>query len=192
MKLVAITGSIGCGKTTLADEVRSLGFPVYDADGWVRRLYRKKNFIRVLLAAFPAVEAKGVVDKRKLRNIVFENPVELRKLEGLTHPFLKDNLRCLIRKNAGRQGVFFLDAALLFEMSWDRYCDYVIVADVAYDIQKKRVMERDHISAEDFEKINRVQMSNELKKEKADIVIDTNRPRNVLRAEMALLCEELR
>ena len=53
-------------------------------------------------------------------------------------------------------------------------------------------MERDHISAEDFEKINRVQMSNELKKEKADIVIDTNRPRNVLRAEMALLCEELR
>ena len=44
MKLAAITGSIGCGKTTLAKIAKSLGFVVYDVDGWVRRIYHNKYF----------------------------------------------------------------------------------------------------------------------------------------------------
>ena len=79
----------------------------------------------------------------------------------------------------------------MFEMGWNKYCDAVIVADVDYEIQKKRVMERDNVSAEDFEKINRVQMSNQQKKLMADVVVDTNKPINVLRAEMAEIINEL-
>ena len=45
MKIIGITGSIGCGKTTLAGLVKKLGYSVYDVDGWVRRLYYKKDFI---------------------------------------------------------------------------------------------------------------------------------------------------
>ena len=89
MKLAAITGSIGCGKTTLAKEVKSLGYPVYDVDGWVRRLYNKKAFIKVIGENFPSVMESGRVNKRKLRQIVFDNNEELKKLEGLIHPFLK-------------------------------------------------------------------------------------------------------
>ena len=65
------------------------------------------------------------------------------------------------------------------------------MADVAYEVQKKRVMARDHISAEEFEKINVRQMTNDEKVLKADVVIDTNKPENVLRASLALLFEEL-
>lgn len=191
MKIVAITGSIGCGKTTLSEQVKSLGFVVYDADGWVRRLYNKKSFIKVVAEAFPNVKNGEGIDKRKLRNEVFDNPQKLKKLEALIHPFLKENLRLIIRKNACREGIAFIDAALLYEQGWDRYCDAVIVADVDYEIQKKRVMLRDKISAEDFEKINRVQMSNQQKKLMADVVVDTNKPINVLRAEMAEIVNEL-
>lgn len=191
MKIVAITGSIGCGKTTLSEQVKSLGFVVYDADGWVRRLYNKKSFIKVVAEAFPNVKNGEGIDKRKLRNEVFDNPQKLKKLEALIHPFLKENLRSIIRKNACREGIAFIDAALLYEHGWDRYCDVVIVADVDYEIQKKRVMLRDKISAEDFEKINRVQMSNQQKKLMADVVVDTNKPINVLRAEMAEIVNEL-
>ena len=80
--------------------------------------------------------------------------------------------------------MFFIDVALLFEMGWDKYCDLILLADVDYEIQKKRVMLRDNVSAEDFDKINNVQTKNDDKKLLSDIVIDTDKPYNLLKAEI--------
>ena len=191
MKLIAVTGSIGCGKTTLANLIRKMGFCVFDADGWVRRLYYQKNFIKVIAQHFPSVMENEKVNKRALRNIVFNDNQQLKLLESLIHPFLKQTLKNLKRKNAFYEDLFFLDVALLFEMGWEKYCDLVIVADVDYETQKKRVMKRDNISAEDFDKINNVQLNNEHKKILADVVIDTNKPLNVLKAELICLLSEI-
>ena len=191
MKLIAVTGSIGCGKTTLADLIRKMGFCVFDADGWVRRLYYQKDFIKVIAQHFPSVIENEKVNKRALRNIVFNDNQKLKLLESLIHPFLKQTLKNLKRKNAFYEDLFFLDVALLFEMGWEKYCDLVIVADVDYETQKKRVMKRDNISAEDFDKINNVQLNNEHKKVLADVVIDTNKPLNVLKAELICLLSEI-
>lgn len=184
MKLVAITGSIGCGKTTLAKIVKSLGYTVYDVDGWVRRFYFHKNFIKVIEQHFPEVVHENHVDKRALRNIVFSDKEKLEELESLIHPFLKEELKENIRKNAGKDDLFFLDVALLFEQGWDKYCDFIIVAHVDYETQKKRVMLRDNVSAEDFDKINNVQLSNESKMLLSDVVIETNRTKNLLKVEL--------
>lgn len=191
MIIVGITGSIGCGKTTLSKQAKSLGFPVWDIDGWVRSVYRDKDFIRLVNREFFNLDSDKAVDKRALRSLVFNDYQQLKKLEQLIHPFLQHRLRRFINKTARRKGLVIIDAALLFELNWNRYCDYVIVADVAYEVQKKRVMARDHISAEEFEKINARQMPNAEKVLKADVVIDTNKPENVLRASLALLFEEL-
>ncbi len=191
MIIVGITGSIGCGKTTLSKQAKSLGFPVWDIDGWVRSVYRDKDFIRLVNREFFNLDSDKAVDKRALRSLVFNDYQQLQKLEQLIHPFLQRRLRRFIHKTARRSGLVIIDAALLFELNWNRYCDYVIVADVAYEVQKKRVMVRDHISAEEFEKINARQMPNAEKVLKADVVIDTNKPENVLRASLALLFEEL-
>ena len=178
MKLVAITGSIGCGKTTLASMVRRLGYCVYDVDGWVRRLYFKKDFIRVIGKHFPQVIEDEKVNKRALRNIVFNDNARLKELEGLIHPFLRQYLKKVIHRQARGDGLFFLDVALLFEMGWDIYCDCIIVANVDYETQKMRVMKRDGITGEDFDKINHIQMSKREKIAMADVVIDTGRPQN--------------
>ena len=191
MIIIGITGSIGCGKTTLSKQAKSLGFPVWDIDGWVRSVYRDKDFIRLVNREFFNLDSDKAVDKRALRSLVFNDYQQLKKLEQLIHPFLQRRLRRFINKTACRSGLVIIDAALLFELNWNRYCDYVIVADVAYEVQKKRVMTRDHISAEEFEKINARQMPNVEKVLKADVVIDTNKPENVLRASLALLFEEL-
>lgn len=191
MKLIAITGSIGCGKTTIAKIVREQGYVVFDVDAWVRRMYFKKDFINEICEVFPDAVNNGMVDKRKLRNIVFNHSEQLKILESMTHPFLRRYLKQVIKKNSGNQNVFFLDIALLYEMGWEIYCDYVVVADVDYKIQKQRVMTRDKVEAEDFDKINNVQMSNEKKKEMADFVIDTNKAKNLLKHEIITLLNEL-
>lgn len=191
MKLVAITGSIGCGKTTIAKIVGKLGYTVFDVDGWVRRLYFKKDFIKVIQEHFPAVAEDGQVNKRALRNIVFSDNRQLKVLEGLIHPFLRETLKDVIRKNACRNDIFFIDVALLFEMGWDKYCDFILVADVDYEIQKQRVMNRDKVTAEDFDKINNVQLSNSYKINLADVVVNTDKPKNLLKVEMINIIQGL-
>ena len=192
MKIIAITGSIGCGKTFLANIIRSLGYVVYDADKWVKYLYYRPAFLNVIKQSFPKVfDNDGSFNKRKLRNLVFNNNQELKRLEKLIHPFLKQKLLNVIRKNAKTERVFFFDAALLYEMKWDIYCQAVILADVDKNIQKQRVMTRDRISAEDFEKIVSVQMDNEQKKQFADVVINTDNTENLLKAELIQIIEEL-
>lgn len=191
MKLVAITGSIGCGKTTIAKIVGKLGYTVFDVDGWVRRLYFKKDFIKVIQEHFPAVAENGQVNKRALRNIVFSDNRQLKVLEGLIHPFLRETLKDVIRKNACRNDIFFIDVALLFEMGWDKYCDFILVANVDYEIQKQRVMNRDKVTAEDFDKINNVQLSNSYKINLADVVVNTDKPKNLLKVEMINIIQGL-
>ena len=193
MKIIAITGSIGCGKTFLANIIRSLGYVVYDADKWVKYLYYRPAFLNVIKQSFPKVfDNDGRFNKRKLRNLVFNNTIELKRLEKIVHPFLKQKLLNIIHKNAEKDCVLFFDAALLIEMKWNIYCQAVILADVDKNIQKQRVMARDNISAEDFEKIVSVQMDNEQKKKFADVVINTDKSEALLKVELINIIEELK
>lgn len=190
MKLVAITGSIGCGKTTISDILRSLGYLVYDIDKWVRYLYYRADFLAVIRKKFPEVFVGNVFDKKKLRELVFNNPARLRELEALIHPFLMQKLRRIIRKRVNK-GIVFVDVALLFELKWDKFCYSVVLADTDYETQKQRVMRRDNISADDFDKINKQQMPREVKKMKADIIIDTGVSKNKLRRNVVELVKVL-
>ena len=190
MKLVAITGSIGCGKTTISDILRSLGYLVYDIDKWVRNLYYRADFLAVIRKKFPEVFVGNVFDKKKLRELVFDNPAKLRELEALIHPFLTQKMRRIIRKRVNK-GIVFIDVALLFELKWDKFCYSVVLADTDYETQKQRVMRRDNISADDFDKINKQQMPREVKKMKADIIIDTGVGKNKLRRNVVELVKVL-
>ena len=141
MKLIAITGSIGCGKTTLANIVRKLGYVVYDVDVWVKNIYKNKDFLNKLEKLFPESVINGIANKRYLRNIVFNDKDKLKDLEFIIYPFLINKIKKMIKDNSKYNHKVFLDAALLFEKGWDKYCDFIILADVDYDIQKNRVMD---------------------------------------------------
>lgn len=190
MILTAITGSIGCGKTTISKVLRNLGFLVYDIDKWVKYLYYNKHFLDVIKIHFPEVFEDGLFNKRKLRTLVFDNVEKLRLLESLIHPFLTARLRKIIRCSKN-EGLVFVDVALLFEMGWDKYFDYVILADVDYETQKLRVMKRDGITAEDFDKINNLQMPRAEKLQYVDFIINTDVSKNALRSALIRILEEL-
>lgn len=192
MRIIAITGSIGCGKTTIAGLIRRLGFVVYDIDKWCRQLYYDDRFLSVIYQNFPESWQNGVFNKRKLRTLVFDDNVKLKKLETLTHPFLKQKFLSVIRKAASYgEDVIFVDVALLFEMGWEKYCTDIIVANAPYDVQKQRVMLRDNISEAEFEKINAVQMSNNDRIFLSDYAVDTDKSIGILKAELSMLIEEI-
>lgn len=192
MQIVAITGSIGCGKTTIAGIIRKLGYVVYDVDKWCRQLYYDDNFLQLIKRHYPETWQNGVFNKRKLRTMVFDDRNKLKKLEELTHPFLKQKFLSVINK-AARCGeeVMFVDVALLFEMGWEKYCTKIIVADAPYVVQKQRVMVRDNISAVDFDKINSVQMSNDERIALSDYAVNTDTSINILKAELAVIINEM-
>lgn len=173
MILTAITGSIGCGKTTISHILRKQGFVVYDIDKWVKLLYYKRSFLKIIQQKFPQVFEQNVLNKRKLRQLVFDDNSQLKILENLIHPLLEKKLRKIIRKSRG-DNLVFVDVALLFEMGWDRYFDYIVLADVCYEKQKERVMKRDGVTAADFDKINKLQMSRCEKIKRVDFIVNTD------------------
>ena len=172
MAFVAITGSIGCGKTTISNILRDMGFLVYDVDAWCRELYFKNDFLETIRGVFPEVFDGDVFNKRALRNIVFSDVNKLKILENLIHPYLTKRLLDSVSDYNGSD-IVFTDVALLYEMGWNQYFDKVILADVDYETQKSRVMKRDGISGEDFDKINNIQMKRDEKIKKVDFVINT-------------------
>ena len=188
---VAITGSIGCGKTTISNILRKKGFIVNDVDGWCRELYYKKDFLEVVKLHFPETFEGDVFNKRVLRNLVFSDVNKLRILENITHPYLTKRLLESVDNYNGEE-IIFTDVALLYEMGWNIYFDCVVLADVDYEIQKKRVMIRDNISEEDFEKINNIQMKREDKISKVDIVINTGCGKEELEKEVDNLITEIK
>lgn len=192
MIIIGITGSIGCGKTTIANTLRKQGELVWDVDKWVKFLYYKKDFLNNLKEIFPEAFANNQFNKRCLRNIVFNDNNKLKILENIIHPYLENKFRKIIRKNAKNNYLAFIDIALLFEMGWDRYCDYIVLADVDKEVQIKRVMLRDGISRDDFEKIDKIQMSQDKKKKMVDFIIDTNIDINKLKLKIINLLEELK
>ena len=93
-------------------------------------------------------------------------------------------IRRFIRKSKNNYNIVFLDVALLFEMKWDKFCDYIILADVDKEIQKSRVIKRDNISENDFEKIDNIQLSQSEKKKMVDFIINTDVNKNKLRVKI--------
>lgn len=190
MIFTAITGSIGCGKTTIANILRSLGFVVYDADKWVKYLYYDKKFLNIIKCNFPEAFQNGCFIKSQLRTFVFNDLNKLNLLESLVYPYLTKKLKRIIRYHKDR-GIIFMDIALLYEKGWDKYFDYVVLADVEKNVQKSRVMKRDNISAEEFDKINEIQMSMEQKRKRADFIVDTGEHINKLKKRVINIVEFL-
>lgn len=191
MEIVGITGSIGCGKTTVAEMIRQEGYVVYDMDAWCRKMYSDKNFLKIIKNNFPQSYENNIFNKRKLRKIVFKNKDALKKLEELTHPFLKKKFFKTIHQNKFNPYPIFIDVALLIEMGLFKYCTKIIVVDVDYQTQMLRVMKRDNISETEFHEINQKQICNDVKKLYADFVLKTDKKLNVLKKDVILLLEGL-
>ena len=175
MIIIGLTGSIGMGKTETARIFSNLGIPVYDADASVHKIYESGNIGALAIKKlFPeAISADGSVDRTILSSIVVGNKTNIKKLEEIIHPLLKEDRLVFFEKNKNKK-IVVLDIPLLLETKGESQVDYVVVVSTSKNIQKQRVLARSNMTEDKFEKLLLSQMPNEIKCKKADFVIDTS------------------
>ena len=170
---IAITGSIGMGKSTVAKMFERAGVPVFDADAVVRALQGPGGaLVERIAAAFPGTAKDGVLDRDALAKVVLEDPALLASLESIVHPAVRDARAAFIAAHKDASALLF-DIPLLFETGGDKDFDKVVVVSAPPDIQRERVLKRPGMSAEKFDAILERQMPDADKRERADFVIDT-------------------
>ena len=194
MLIVALTGSIGMGKSTVGKMLTALGVPLFDADATVHALYQKDGAaVAPLRAAFPEAVVDGAVDRAVLSRLVLGKPEEIRKLESIVHPLVGERRQQFLNDAAARGEPFVvLDIPLLFEGGGEKRVDKVIVVSAPASVQRTRVLARPEMTEEKFAAILARQVPDAEKRRQADFIIDTGLPIAETEAQVRALVARLR
>jgi dephospho-CoA kinase len=143
-------------------------------------------------AAFPGAAGADGIDRRKLGDLVLNNPAEMKRLEALVHPLVGAHRRAFVEK-ARAQGarLAVCDVPLLFETGLDREMDAIVVVSAPFQVQKARVLARPGMTEERFNAILQKQWPDEDKRRRAHVVIDTSRSVEDAREQISHLLRAL-
>lgn len=173
MKTLALTGSIGMGKSTVMSFFEAEGVPVWSADEVVKTLYEPSSAaVHPLSKLVPEALENGGMSKAKLRDAIRAEPSLLQKIEAIVHPLVKDSREAFLNAHKNAPLVLF-EIPLLFETGGDADFDKVIVVSAPADVQKARVLARNTMSEADFYLILSKQVPDKDKRARADYIIDT-------------------
>ena len=176
MLLVGVRGSIGMGKSTVAQMFKEHGYGVYNADDTVHYIYENdEEVIEKVERQFPGSTKDGVVNRLALRDILNKDPDKFRDLEQIVHPVTRKYQIIYIKKliEEGKMGCV-LDIPLLFETGGEKYVDVSIVVTASEATQQSRVVLERKVPLEIFNAIKDQQMPDRDKLKKADYIISTD------------------
>lgn len=187
MRVIAITGGIGSGKSNVTALYRSLGIPAIDADVISRALTAPGG------DALPAIREafgdgvftpEGCLNRAALARLVFmEDSAALRRLNAIMHPMITRRVCAeLERLRSAGVAVALLDAPLLFEAGLEKLADTVICVTAPEDVRIRRIRKRDGSTAE--EALRRIRSQNPAERTEglSDYVLSTDAPREDTRA----------
>ncbi len=197
--VIGIVGGIGSGKSTVAGAFERLGCVVSDSDQSVREIMRDPQVIAQLVEwwgceiLIKGGAEDGAVDRTKVAKIVFEQPFDRRRLEGLIHPMVHDLRRSVVERaiREGAQGVI-LDAPLLFEAGVDAECDAVVFVDTPLETRVSRVESTRGWSREELEKREKAQLGLEQKQKRSDYTVANDGLPDELQGRVARVLASIR
>ena len=194
MLTIGLTGGIGSGKSVVAGLLSQLGASIIDADRLGHEAYAPDSEAwRAVVAAFGAdiLTDDREIDRRKLGAIVFGDPEELARLNGIMHPLMARMVdECKARLAAQGQAVAVVEAAVLFEAGWDSLVDEVWTTDAPEAAVVARLHERNGLSEQEAKKRINSQMSADERKRRSDVVVDNSADFNALRDVVGALWQE--
>jgi dephospho-CoA kinase len=182
MKTIGLTGSIGMGKSAVAQMFADEGIAVFDADATVRRLQGPGGrLLPAIEAAFPGTTGPDGVDRAELGTRVFGDEAAIKRLEAIVHPAVGEERAAFLARHGDDDMVVF-DIPLLFETGGDRNVDVVVVVSADAATQQARVLARPGMTRERLADILARQTPDAEKRARADHVIATDCPMDQTRA----------
>lgn len=170
-KIIGLTGGIGSGKSTIAKLFQDEGIPVYIADDASKLLLDLPETVLKISEIFGMdIISNGIIDRKKLANIVFKNPDKLQQLNKILHPLVKKHFDDWLEVHKNYPFVV-KEAAILFESGSFVYCDKIITVTASEATRIARVMNRDATTKEAVLDRIRNQWSDAQRIEKSDFVL---------------------
>ena len=171
---IGITGSIACGKSTVSDYLKEKGYTIIDADKLGHVALTSEDVKRRLSETFGAnILVNNEISREVLGKLVFGNDNNLKKLNNIIHPKIKE-LILKLQEEHKNEDLVFLDIALLYEANFVDLVEKVVVVYVDDDIQLERLMTRNSLSKEESLKRMESQMSPQEKASLGDFVINNS------------------
>jgi dephospho-CoA kinase len=192
MIFLGLTGVLGSGKSTTGRLLKERGLDIIDLDALAKESLGWKETQDDIRSTFgDECVASGAVDVTRLRGLAFNQGNDLRKLEAIIHPRVRNEVEKRIEalKRKRVKAVVF-DHPLLFETGFDKQVDKVVVVTADMEIIRQRLMERG-MQADDVERRLSFQIPLAQKVAAADYVINNNGTEEDLKKEVDLFLEKL-
>lgn len=180
MKVYGITGGAGTGKSEVIKMLQeNFGGCVIMSDEVARELMQKGNISYQLIVEYfgrDILMDDGEIDRKKLADHVFNNKEALEKLNSMTHPYVKDEIRKLIAEAeaSGECRFVALESAILLECGYEDICDEFWYVYTKPEIRRQRMKETRNYSDEKVDSVMRNQQPDEAFFEQCSFVIENN------------------
>ncbi len=186
---VAMTGGVAAGKSAVARHFAALGVPVLDADAAARAVVQPgQPALAEIAATFgpESIAADGSLDRGWMRQCVFADVGQRRRLEAIVHPRVRAWIEA--RLDEVRAPYVLLDIPLLAE-TWPAYAwvDRVLLVDAPAALRRARLLQRDRIDAAAAQRLLDAQASDAARRQRADDVLDNSGGEQALEAAVAAL-----
>lgn len=197
MLKVGLTGGIGCGKSTAVDAFRALGVPVIDADLISRDTVKPgSEALSEIKAAFggQAIADDGGLNRKFIKEAVFNEPLALDKLEAILHPRIRSEIKEQIRAYQNKThppSYLIVDIPLLIEKNYQSLFDRIVVVDCTPEQQVERVLKRDNMDEKSIKKIMDLQATRVQRKKFATDILDNTSDVDTLRKQINNLHQKL-
>jgi dephospho-CoA kinase len=194
MVVIGLTGSIGMGKSTISQMFADEGVPIWDADSAVHRLYKTDEDLKSKIKTlFDNVLTDNEIDREKLSKILAKDKTGFEKLNAIVHPAVaKDRQAFILKHQRDGADMVLCDIPLLFESKGEEQVDFIIVVSASAAIQRQRVLARPHMTEAKLDLILSRQMPDQIKRERADFVIDTSQSLDACRHRVSEIIKTLR
>jgi len=185
---IAVLGDIGSGKSHVA---KQFGYPVFNADNEVTKLYKKsRKCYNKLKKALPEYIVSFPVKKIEISKAIIADQYNLKKIIKIVHPEVRSNMNNFIKKNKNKK-LIILDIPLLMENKINKKNDILIFVDAKKKEINKRLKKKFNINLKIVEKFKKLQLPVELKKQQSDFIIKNNFRNNSIKKNVKKVLEKI-